>query len=140
MEEVKKIYIDSNLLIDAAVDEGRYGEQARGVLFALQKGKIIGYTSVFTLDEVYYKILRLKSRKQAQAFCEAILEDASIRFVDASRKILSNSMQILRDSAFLPRDAIHLATMNSLGIKVIYSNDGDFDSVKGIKRVGGSNL
>ena len=33
-----------------------------------------------------------------------------------------------------PRDAIHAATALRLGCKVIYSEDKDFDAVKGLKR------
>ena len=65
------------------------------------------------------------------------LSDKKLRmFVDAYRGMnVSQAIEIYKKNKLDPRDAIHLAAMQSKKIKTIYSSDSDFDKIKEIKRI-----
>ena len=58
-----------------------------------------------------------------------------IIFVPANKQILYLSLEFLYASSLKPRDSIHAATMKFHNVTTIVSEDRDFDSVPGIKRL-----
>ena len=134
MEQIKKAYIDANVFIAAALENDAQAQRAREILRDIQSGKLDGYSSVLSIDEVFYKIMKVKSREQAIEACESLLSMRGLHFIDATKQVLIQAMRLLDHSHLLPRDAIHVASMRAVGASRIISADADFDEVEGIKR------
>ncbi|MEK6873205.1 MAG: PIN domain-containing protein, partial [Nanoarchaeota archaeon] len=59
----------------------------------------------------------------------------NIIFIEVNQEIISNSIEIYNKVRLDPRDAIHLASMQSKKVISIVSTDSDFDEIKEIKRI-----
>jgi len=66
------------------------------------------------------------------------IHNAVLPYVDVLQidsKIMNVFFNVLTKYRLKPSDAIHVAVMRTHNIKVIISEDDDFDSIEGIKRV-----
>ncbi len=127
-------YLDSNLIIYAMLDETVVGDWARELLGKVQKGKLTACTSFLTFDEVFYKVNKMKGNDTALRNLEAFLTMANVRFLEVNDAVIWRALEIIREYHVLPRDAIHAATAFIAGVETIYSEDTDFDKVKGLRR------
>ena len=128
------IYLDANVFVYSAINNGELGERSRVLLRKVAKNEISACTSVLTCDEVVYAI-----RKKAGAEISAIEGGKLIRFnglkwFKSDENILLMAQEIIETKNLKPRDAIHAATAILNGCKEIISDDSDFDKVKELKR------
>lgn len=127
-------YLDSNLIIYAILDETDLGEWARGVLERVQNEEMPACTSFLTFDEVFYKVNKIKGIDVAVQNLEAFLTMPNMRFFDVNDGVIWKALELIKEYKILPRDAIHAATALIAGAETIYSEDGDFDNIRGLKR------
>ncbi len=127
-------YLDSNLIIYAMLDEAEIGDWARNLLESIQNEEIPACTSFLTFDEVFYKVNKVKGFDVAIKNLGAFLTMPNIRFIDVNDAVIWRALELIRDYRFLPRDVIHAATAFIAGAETIYSQDADFDNIKGLKR------
>jgi len=129
------IYLDANIFIYAATNQGFKGEKCRKILFDLSKNRFEGYTSVLTWDEVVHSILKKEGKDKAIDQGKDFLKLPNLTFLDSTLLIISNAQQLCEEKFLKPRDAIHAATAINHKIKKIASDDSDFDKVKELKRI-----
>ena len=129
------IYLDANIFIYAAINNGSVGEKCRKILFEIYQNKSTGYTSVLTWDEVVYSIWKKEGKIKAFEQGKNFLKLPNILFISATSAIISKSQELMENYGLKPRDAIHVATALSNNITQIASDDSDFNKVKEIKRV-----
>lgn len=127
-------YLDSNLIIYAILDGTEIGDWAREVLEKVQNGEMPACTSFLTFDEVFYKVNKTRGVEIAIKNLEAFLTMPNMRFIDVNDGVIWKAFELIREYHFLPRDAIHAATAFIEGAETIFSQDTDFDSIKGLKR------
>ncbi len=127
-------YLDSNLVIYAILDETEIGDWAKGVLEQVQNEERPACTSFLTFDEVFYKVNKIKGTDVAVQNHEAFLTMPNMRFFDVNDGVVWKALELIKEYKILPRDAIHAATALIAGAETIYSEDGDFDNIKGLKR------
>ncbi len=127
-------YLDSNLIIYAILDETEIGDWAREVLEKVQDGEMPACTSFLTFDEVFYKVNKIKGIDVAVINLEAFLTMPNMRFFDVDDGVIWKALDLIKEYKILPRDAIHTATAFIAGAETIYSEDGDFDEIRGLKR------
>lgn len=127
-------YLDSNLIIYAILDETDLGEWARRVLEKVQNEEMPACTSFLTFDEVFYKVNKIKGIDVAVQNLEAFLTMPNMRFFDVNDGVIWKALELIKEYKIFPRDAIHAATAIIAGAETIYSEDGDFDRIKGLKR------
>ncbi len=127
-------YLDSNLTIYAILDETEIGDWARGVLERVQGGVLHACTSFLTFDEVFYKVNKVKGTDIAIKNLEAFLTIPNMRFIDVNGTVIWRALELIRKYNILPRDAIHASTAFVAGAETIFSQDKDFDGIKGLKR------
>lgn len=133
---MEEVYIDSNIFIYGFLDEGEQGKQARSLLKKVSSGKLRGHTSTLTFDEVSWKLLKQLDEKQATQAIDAFLTFPSLNFINVDKELIRESAQIMQKHNLLPRDAIHAAACIIQHLKVIISEDKDFDRIKSIRRKG----
>ena len=127
-------YLDSNLIIYAILDKTKTGEWARGVLEKVQNEEMPACTSFLTFDEVYYKVNKSRGKEIAVINLEAFLSMPNLRFIDVNDGVIWRSLELIKEYNLLPRDGIHAATAFIAGAETIFSEDPDFDDIKGLKR------
>ena len=57
-----------------------------------------------------------------------------MRFIDVNDGVIWKALELIREYQLLPRDAIHAATAFIAGAESIFSEDMDFDRIRGLKR------
>ena len=127
-------YIDANVFLLARFGTGRKSEAASKIIEGLQSGNISGTTCSLTLDEVMWAIIRQKQGNELREVVEDIYALPNLNVVDTPAHAPLRALEFIRDYNLRPRDAIHAAVMTERGITAIYSDDEDFDRIKGVKR------
>lgn len=123
------IYLDSNVFIYAATDNGSQGKAAAKVLTkALRDGAC---TASLTADEVLWAITKKLGRDVAAEKVRQLLElDLTVAPVD--KKDIEAAL-VHFDAGLDPRDAIHAAVALRAGCTTFASTDPAFAKVKGLR-------
>ncbi len=129
-------YIDANVFIFAASEEGEVGDAARTVVKSIIKGQREACTSVLTYDEVVWGVRKkLLDKEKGHWAGELFLSLPHLSLVDATREVITEAHHLMKHLNLKPRDAIHLATMHREKEREIISEDPDFDKIPGITRI-----
>ncbi len=127
-------YLDSNILIYAAMDDDEKGDWCRSLLKEIEDGEKKAGTSYLTYDEVFWKIDNASSQEDALEATETILTMPNLRFFEVNSEIIWKAHQLIKQKDFDPRDAIHLSTAVNHGIYTIVSEDTDFEESSEVER------
>ena len=133
------IYLDANVFINAAIDEGKTGIACRNILDIIGKDDSEFFTSVLTFDEVLWKLRSFMKYEEAIYRVKAML-GLPLHIISVDEKILYDALDIAESFKLKPRDAIHTSCMKQEEIRKICSSDSDFDVLKEIKRISPENL
>ena len=148
------IFWDASFVLNFSIEGARYYEECAEFSRKLQNENIPSIISNLALDEIWYGLLRAnlikdfsekwldKLRRDASVINEYVplLKEATgdlvllpnVVFVEVRTEMTFKALDFIERYSFLPRDAIHLATMLSLGVKNIVTTDVDFTRVDGI--------
>jgi predicted nucleic acid-binding protein len=131
-----RAFIDANLLIYINSMEDSDAKRVYvGFMGDLLKGDRC-YVDALVLDEVLY-ISKRKYDVSYEVTCD-FLDGQVIPYVDVLPITVEEyraAVELLKSYPLKPSDAIHLAVMKTGGIDLIASEDDDFDTVDGIKRI-----
>lgn len=125
------IYLDSNVFIFAALNNDKLGDICRKIIENAEN--IETYTCALTFDEVFWKIKKNKGKSSAVEASELFI-NSSIKFISVDYDVIKTSLELMKKYDIDPRDAIHAASAISKGIKIIVSEDSDFDKLEELKR------
>jgi len=133
---MEEVYLDSNVFIFAANDNDPKSIKARKLLTSILKNELIGATSVLSIDEFVWKISKIvNNRNLAIQEGLRILDFRNLKVFSVDNLVMKIAFDFMLKYNFLkPRDAIHLAVAYSNGIKLIISDDSEFDKIKEVKR------
>lgn len=131
----KKVYIDSNCFIYAAIDEEEIGKRAKEIISHIKEGKYKAFTSTLTVDEFLWRVQKEAGRDLASQGADIFLTLNNLELINIDKDIISKMIEIYKTEKIDPRDAIHYAAMKQKNISIIISSDSDFDKLKGIKRI-----
>lgn len=128
-------YLDANVFIFAALDNGRKGKRAREILREVMNG-MVAITSSITIDEVVWIIWgETGSREKAIEQGLRMLEFPNLKVISVGPEDTYHALNLMKKYQRLkPRDAIHLAVSLRAGVFRIISDDADFDDVDEIER------
>jgi predicted nucleic acid-binding protein len=127
------MYVDSNVLIFAALDSGRIGADANRFLRLIREGRIRASVSPMVLNEVMRAIQKAIGREQANRLTAAIML-LPFSWLDIGYSCIPHAQRHFK-KGLDPTDAFHAAIMNDYNISIIISEDAHFDKVEGIKRI-----
>ncbi len=130
-----KSYFDANIFLNVILYEDNKSKKCKELLYDLINGKIIGFTSVLTWDEVVYVIEKNLGKEIAIKEGEKFLRMPNLFFIDANKNIIMNAQNLVKKYHIKPRDAIHISSALANGIYEIISLDKEFDKIKEIKRI-----
>lgn len=153
----EKAFIDANIFLYTALDDPRYRESTIRFLKRINKGDIIGFTSVLVLNEVLHKLMisevtknykftfpealgYIKSNPDVISKLEKTWEDINLikairnlTILDITTEIFALGLKDSKDFKLLSSDGIHIATMQTHRLTNLASNDSDFERVNWIK-------
>ncbi|MDB9434217.1 type II toxin-antitoxin system VapC family toxin [Microcystis aeruginosa] len=95
-----KVLIDTNVIIDIALERQPYFTNSETVLAFVEQGQIEGYISASTISDLYYLIRKQKGRDLTIEFLQEILTFCQIATVnqDAIRMAFKTNFQDFEDS------------------------------------------
>lgn len=128
------MYIDSNIFIFAATDNGGLGKKCREIISLINNHKITGASSFLVIDEVMWIVKKHVGREDAVAIIKAMLS-LPVKWIEVDKSVIIKMTDVFENSVLDPRDAAHVASMKELGLSSILSEDADFDAVNGVERV-----
>ena len=152
-----KVYVDVNVFYMYLRPDPVYLPTIRAFLGRMAQGEIKVYTSVLAMDELFYRLFLARVKdiygrnplsvlredtSGAIARCGAEIEVALRRLaglphLQLEAVVEDDFPQMLANiTAFglLPRDALHVAVMQRLGLSEITTDDTDFDRVIWLQR------
>jgi len=132
----EQIYLDSNCFIYASLDKSPIGQRAKQILVDVKEKKYEkAYSSTLTVDEFLWRVQKEVGRKLASEGASVFLTLPNFQLISVDAQIISKAIEIYKEQKLDPRDAIHLAAMQSKNVKTIASSDPDFDKIATIKRI-----
>lgn len=134
MEKIPEAYLDTSLFIPSILDTTASAEKARQIIDDIQNGKTFGYTATLTFDEIAYAVRRIAGFEKSLIAGSYFLKIRNLNFINVSYETVAFAQDLIKAYKLKPRDAIHAACAVSKGIKIIVSDDADFDSVKELER------
>ncbi len=139
-EAASLYFLDACVPIYAGGREHRYRESCARIVIGAARGELAVVTDAEVIQELAYHFRGLHLMSKGLKMAEELLE-----FVEAvlpvTRKEAARSLELLRAYPFLlPRDAVHIAVMESAGLTRIVTADRHFDRVVGIERVDPADL
>lgn len=129
-------YLDANVFIYPALYEGEKARGAETLLEAVTAGEEQAATASLTLDEVVWILSRNVSRETAIEQGRRILEFPNLRVLGVDTQQTLRALQYMeRYDTLQPRDAIHLAAMDDHDIRIVVSDDADFENIEDVERL-----
>jgi len=155
----ESIYVDANIFIYVVLANPRYLQPCKHFLERVERREVQAVISPLVLDEVAYKIVMEKLKIDLALTSNARVLDALkqdpgiVAKAEGELELFSfiiRSYQGLKlipipahsgldlfpkmlEEKLLPRDALHLLTMEAHGVKHIATSDPDFERAKGIE-------
>ncbi|MBI3412879.1 MAG: type II toxin-antitoxin system VapC family toxin [Candidatus Aenigmarchaeota archaeon] len=128
------IYLDANFFIFANFDTGEKGNNARRLYKEIVDGKK-AVTSALGLDEVMWVLVKNKKAEMLREIIYEIYSTPNLSVKEVASTIPLKALDMIEKHRMSPRDAFHIAVMESSDIKEIVSDDSDFDKVEWISRI-----
>src|SRR3989338_8044801 len=123
------IYLDANVFVYAAINNGELGERSRNIIKKLLDNKVSAFTSVLTWDEVVWAIRKKVGVDISISEGEKLLKIDNLNWLQANEQIIFFSQKLMKIYHLKPRDAIHAASAIINKCESVISDDSDFDKV-----------
>ncbi|MBS7626954.1 type II toxin-antitoxin system VapC family toxin, partial [Candidatus Bathyarchaeota archaeon] len=111
------------------------GQSASKIHENIVEGKVEAITSVLSLDELMWVLVKNRREELLRKAIEGIYATPNLKVNGVKSGIPILALDLLEKYDLKPRDAFHAAIMKSLGLKEIVSDDPDFDKVEWIRRI-----
>ncbi len=128
------IFIDTNILANAYLDQGVKGEAARGFLDKIARGQP-ACVSALVLDELMWVLAKNGKAHLVRRSIESLYELPNMEILEVSPSAPMAALFFMEKYGLHPRDAFHAASMKENNISKIVSDDAHFDKVKEFKRI-----
>jgi len=92
---IKKVFIDSDVILDVATGRMPFVEQSKTALALIENGYALGVVSSNSITNIYYVLRKISSNEKARDFIKTILKYISVITVD------HDSILTARESKFM---------------------------------------
>lgn len=129
-------FVDSNVFVYHLASDPKFGKLSKEILMRIQDGEESAITSTIVVSQVS-SYLKWKQRTGAIPvfldFLRSLPNLTKVETTFADYFDLTTTATKIRADNW--DDLVIASQMNRYGIREIYSNDSDFDSIPGIKRI-----
>lgn len=130
-------FVDSNLFVYVMMQDPSFAGRSLEILTGFEEGEEAGWTSTLVLSQVFSH-LKKRGKHQVIDRFYGYLESSPISVAETSLGDIARAQEIKKEQS-LPwsmwDDLVIAAQMERLKLGEIYSNDRDFDKIRGLKRV-----
>ncbi|RLC74484.1 MAG: hypothetical protein DRI61_16520 [Chloroflexi bacterium] len=149
-----RIYLDSSILINSIITTSKYYDECSRFIERISDMAIKCFISSLTFDEIWYILIKsVVEDKTDKNFIENYRKRPSIInlakdvvdritldiimadnfiIIPVTLEVITMAREYIWKYSLLPRDAIHLSAMFSIGINTIATTDEDFKRVENI--------
>jgi predicted nucleic acid-binding protein len=130
-------FVDSNIFIYVLMNDPSYAEKSLHILGGFEEGKETGWTSTLALSQVFAHLKKRRQYRVIDKFYE-YLAGSPISVTETSRADVEHAKQIKDEQKLqwnMWDDLVLASQMEKVRVTEIYSNDTDFDRLKGIRRI-----
>jgi len=128
-------FLDANVVMYAAGAEHPLRKPCRQALRRAVDAHVPLITDAEVLQEILHRYFAIRRPDAAAAVYRSAV-DLCEEVTPITEKDTARALELLQTHAELtPRDAIHVATMESAGVRRLLSADRDFDVVPSVRRV-----
>ena len=129
-------FLDSTTLIHAIDKNAEYHDECLNVITKAAKGQINTATSLETLEETLFILIKLTTATTALRATRDFLKLTKIKKLEMNQTILEQALEIIETTPLKrPKDAINVATMLEHNIQTIISEDKEYDKAGLINRI-----
>lgn len=151
------VYVDTNVLYMYLRVDPAHLSAVKVFLSRIVRGQIEAFVSIPVLDELFYRLLLARVREATGRNPFDVLREGQAGAIAAHGDLIGGALRkitllphvnlvgiepadftrMLENIcifSLLPRDALHVAIAQRLGLNGIASDDIDFDRVKGVER------
>jgi len=131
------VYLDSNVFLYAILyDESSNPKSRRAadILREVEDGKVRGFSSLLTWDEVVWVVWKLSGYEYALKAGASMLRIPNMTYVGVDERVILRAQDLVERHRLRPRDAIHVSTAMLIGEKEMVSDDADLDGVREVER------
>ena len=129
-------FLDSTTLIHAIDKNAEYHDECLNIITKAAKGQINTATSLETLEETLFILIKLTTATTALRATRDFLKLTKIKKLEMNQTILEQALEIIETTPLKrPKDAINVATMLEHNIQTIISEDKEYDKVGLINRI-----
>ncbi len=130
------VYLDTNVFFFAGFgdDNDPRTKKAKDLIIKVSERKEIAYTSLITIDELIWAVIRKKGDRKAAIQQGLRLHQLPIRFIPLITSISLRSLHLMQRHQINPRDALHAASCIEVKAESLVTDDDDFDRITEIKR------
>jgi predicted nucleic acid-binding protein len=151
------VYIDTNILYMYLRVDPAHLSAIKVFLNRIVSGELEVFLSIPVLDELFYRLLLARVKDTTDLNPLEVLRENQAEAIGAHSDVICGALRKLillphinlvgvdttdfgrmldniKAFSLLPRDALHVAIVQRLGLSAIASDDMDFDRVKGVER------
>jgi predicted nucleic acid-binding protein len=130
-------FVDSNLFVYVMMHDPSFAERSLQILTGFENGVETGWTSTLALSQVFSHLKKRGKHSAIDRFY-GYLESSPLNVLETSRGDITRAQDIKKEQSLtwsMWDDLVLAAQMERLKLSEIYSNDGDFDKIEGLKRI-----
>ncbi len=130
-------FVDSNIFVYVLMHDPSYAMKSVRILTRFEEGSEVGWTSTLALSQVFAHLKKRRKHLEIDKFYQ-YLEGSPVSITETTRTDMEQARK-MKQELELPwsmwDDLVLASQMDRMKISEIYSNDSDFDRVKGLKRI-----
>lgn len=128
-------FLDANVLMYAAGSDHPLREPCRQALTMAVDQELSLITDAEVLQEILHRYFSIGRPEAARTVHRSAI-DLCDEVIPIAEEHTTRALELLLEhSELTPRDAIHVATMEFRGLKLLLSTDRDFDGLSQVERI-----
>jgi len=129
-----KFFVDTNVFIYFYEEEPEFVDKSEKILEKVDKTPGVAFTSTLVLKEICWYFENLKEYDKLETVFQNII-NSNISIMPVNVEQIKKAISLKKKHKKIElNDLINYYVMKDNGIRIIFSNDEDFDKLPGIKR------
>ncbi len=133
-----KITIDTNIFINVKEEEEPFFEYSSKILDAIEDGQLKGVVSIITIAELCVGYYNINKPKEKDEYISKLYSQDNYIIVNLDRGLADQSAKIRSETNLRLPDSIIVAASLREKVSFLISNDGKFNRVKNLIKIGTS--